>query len=75
MSILTYRDLITHQKDQVEYLKKRRDAMRATGITVFYGVNKSIDAAERILKLLKTYQKEAGQADLFDLNVIENHKA
>lgn len=72
-SMIRYQDLIKHQGDYVERLKSNRDAMKATGVTQFYGINKSIECAERILKLLKQSRKVM-QPDLDFLNSEMNQK-
>ncbi len=75
MSIIKYADLIKYQQYQVKALRYNREVSRSQGVTQFYGINKNIEIAERILTILKKWNKDPEQENLFDLNVIENHKA
>jgi hypothetical protein len=73
MGIIRYDDLIKYQADSLERKKANREIARSNGITQFYGINRSIEIAERILMLLKHSRKEM-QADLFEINTKLNHK-
>lgn len=71
--ILKYCDLVKYQSDYVKRLHESREIARRNGVTYFTVMNRNIEIAERILSLLKHSQKEM-QADLFDKNIMLNHK-
>ena len=71
--MIKYNDLISFQEETLERLKKSREIAKINGVTQFFGYDRNIEYAARILKLLKHSRKEM-QPDLFQVNVNLNHK-
>jgi hypothetical protein len=60
---VSFEDLIKHQQERVDYLKRTKDANKAMGKSAFY-IDHNLECAERILSLLKKHKKDP-QGDLF----------
>ena len=74
MAVIKFEDLVKDAADRVERIKHQREVDRQNGITHFYNVNRRLELAERHVALLKLYQRQAGQLDLYVENARLNNK-